>query len=195
MRPLAGFRGFPCWSVFGGDSTAQSGLETMEHLSVELLAGPLRLIADKNEKSRGELTRFLTKAVSTGEGRRARAGELGCPEKGPLFFGVSSSPLPGRCSDRDGERALSERKRVVFFFFFCEAAPVCPRHVHCLRLPFLSPPLVCLQHIFLSDLSLLFGTLTGIGSISPGRKSQCSTETNKSGLSIKGVCIDFGVAS
>lgn len=93
---------------------AQSGRETMEHLSVELLAGPLRLIADKNEKSRGELTRFLTKAVSTGEGRRALAGELGCPEKGPLFFGVSSSSLPGRCSDRDGERALSERKRVGF---------------------------------------------------------------------------------
>ncbi|KAK7809871.1 hypothetical protein U0070_007727 [Myodes glareolus] len=68
--------GFPCWSVFGGDSVAQSGRETMEHLSVELLAGPLRLIADKNEKSRGELTRFLTKAVWTPQDRQCILNSL-----------------------------------------------------------------------------------------------------------------------
>nr|XP_048276589.1 midasin isoform X1 [Myodes glareolus] len=48
----------------------------MEHLSVELLAGPLRLIADKNEKSRGELTRFLTKAVWTPQDRQCILNSL-----------------------------------------------------------------------------------------------------------------------
>lgn len=42
---------------------------------MELVAGPLRLIAAKNEKSSGELNRFLAKSVSMGEGRRARVGE------------------------------------------------------------------------------------------------------------------------
>ncbi|XP_038203307.1 midasin isoform X3 [Arvicola amphibius] len=48
----------------------------MEHLSVELLAGPLRLIADKNEKSLGELTRFLTKAVWTPQDRQCILNSL-----------------------------------------------------------------------------------------------------------------------
>lgn len=60
---------------------------------MELVAGPLRLIATKNEKTRGELSRFLTKPVSMGEGRRARAGERGVPGRGPLFFGVSFRSL------------------------------------------------------------------------------------------------------
>lgn len=42
----------------------------MEHLSLELVAGPLRLIASKNEKSRGELSRFLTKPVWTPQDRQ-----------------------------------------------------------------------------------------------------------------------------
>lgn len=44
----------------------------MEHLSLEVAAAPLRLIAAKNEKSRSELGRFLAKQVRT----RARGG---CP--------------------------------------------------------------------------------------------------------------------
>ncbi|XP_076780137.1 midasin isoform X2 [Arvicanthis niloticus] len=42
----------------------------MEHLSVELVAGPLRLIATKNEKSSGELNRFLAKSVWTPQDRQ-----------------------------------------------------------------------------------------------------------------------------
>lgn len=38
----------------------------MEHLLLDVAAAPLRLIAAKNEKSRSELGRFLTKQVRTG---------------------------------------------------------------------------------------------------------------------------------
>ncbi|XP_028728584.1 LOW QUALITY PROTEIN: midasin [Peromyscus leucopus] len=48
----------------------------MEHLSVELVAGPLRLIANKNEKSRGELNRFLTKPVWTPQDRQCILNSL-----------------------------------------------------------------------------------------------------------------------
>ncbi|XP_052570916.1 midasin [Peromyscus californicus insignis] len=48
----------------------------MEHLSVELVAGPLRLIANKNEKSRGELNRFLTKSVWTPQDRQCILNSL-----------------------------------------------------------------------------------------------------------------------
>ncbi|XP_036035518.1 midasin [Onychomys torridus] len=48
----------------------------MEHLSVELVAGPLRLIANKNEKSRGELSRFLTKPVWTPQDRQCILNSL-----------------------------------------------------------------------------------------------------------------------
>ncbi|CAH6790218.1 midasin [Phodopus roborovskii] len=48
----------------------------MEHLSVELLAGPLRVIANKNEKSRGELSRFLTKPVWTPQDRQCILNSL-----------------------------------------------------------------------------------------------------------------------
>uniref|UniRef100_A0A8C6R246 Midasin n=1 Tax=Nannospalax galili TaxID=1026970 RepID=A0A8C6R246_NANGA len=43
----------------------------MEHLSVELAAGPLRLIVARNEKSRGELARFLTHQVWTPQDRQS----------------------------------------------------------------------------------------------------------------------------
>lgn len=109
MRPRAGFKWLPLpWYLFGGDPAAPwARPETMEHLSVELVAGPLRLIANKNEKSRGELNRFLTKPVSMGEGRRARAGEPLVPRKGLCFSGSASIPSPpARCSDCGGELAL-----------------------------------------------------------------------------------------
>lgn len=48
----------------------------MEHLSVELLAGPLRIIANKNEKSSGELSRFLTKSVWTPQDRQCILNSL-----------------------------------------------------------------------------------------------------------------------
>lgn len=81
----------------------------MEHLSVELVAGPLRLIATKNEKSSGELNRFLAKSVSMGEGRRARVGGHGIPRKGLCFSGSASvSSPPARRSGDGGEHALTE---------------------------------------------------------------------------------------
>lgn len=84
----------PSW-VFGGHPTALwPRPEAMEHLSVELVAGPLRLIATKNEKSSGELNRFLAKSVSMGEGRRARVGEHGIPRKGFVFRGQLPFPRP-----------------------------------------------------------------------------------------------------
>lgn len=43
------------------------GPAVMEHLSLEVAATPLRLIAAKNEKSRSELGRFLAKQVRTRE--------------------------------------------------------------------------------------------------------------------------------
>ncbi|XP_027259225.1 midasin isoform X2 [Cricetulus griseus] len=48
----------------------------MEHLSVELLTGPLRVIANKNEKSRGELSSFLTKPVWTPQDRQCILNSL-----------------------------------------------------------------------------------------------------------------------
>ncbi|XP_051017145.1 midasin [Acomys russatus] len=48
----------------------------MEHLSMELVAGPLRLIATKNEKTRGELSRFLTKPVWTPQDRQSILNSL-----------------------------------------------------------------------------------------------------------------------
>nr|XP_045010044.1 midasin isoform X2 [Jaculus jaculus] len=42
----------------------------MEHLLVELAAGPLRLIASRNERSRSELGRFLTQQVWTPQDRQ-----------------------------------------------------------------------------------------------------------------------------
>ncbi|KAL1775570.1 midasin isoform X1 [Sigmodon hispidus] len=42
----------------------------MEHLTVDLVARPLKLIANKNEKSRAELNRFLTKPVWTPQDRQ-----------------------------------------------------------------------------------------------------------------------------
>lgn len=41
------------------------GSAIMEHLLLDVAAAPLRLIAAKNEKSRSELGRFLTKQVRT----------------------------------------------------------------------------------------------------------------------------------
>lgn len=43
----------------------------MEHLLLEVAAAPLRLIAAKNEKSRSELGRFLSKQVRQGGRERA----------------------------------------------------------------------------------------------------------------------------
>lgn len=43
------------------------GPAVMEHLSLEVAAAPLHLIAAKNEKSRNELGRFLAKQVRTRE--------------------------------------------------------------------------------------------------------------------------------
>ncbi|XP_038966893.1 midasin isoform X1 [Rattus norvegicus] len=48
----------------------------MEHLSVDLVAGPLRLIATKNEKSSGELNRFLAKSVWTPQDRQCILNSL-----------------------------------------------------------------------------------------------------------------------
>lgn len=66
----------PSW-VFGGHPAALwPRPETMEHLSVDLVAGPLRLIATKNEKSSGELNRFLAKSVWTPQDRQCILNSL-----------------------------------------------------------------------------------------------------------------------
>lgn len=69
----------------------------MEHLLLDVAAAPLRLIAAKNEKSRSELGRFLTKQVRT----RARGKMPG--RQGP----VSSCPahLRGYSLLSRGERS------------------------------------------------------------------------------------------
>lgn len=119
----------------------------MEHLSLELVAGPLRLIATKNEKSRGELNTFLTKPVSLGEGRRARADERGVPGKGLCFSGTASIPSsPARRSRCGGEHALPKEKQLVFL----RGCVCAPRHVHFLShsLPFSAPRLLASMFFF-----------------------------------------------
>lgn len=57
------------------------------------LAGPLQLVARRNEKSSAELSRFLAKQVS--ERRGSRRQPLGSPPPSPRA-GVAASPAEGR---------------------------------------------------------------------------------------------------
>ncbi|KAM5286744.1 midasin isoform 2-T2 [Hipposideros larvatus] len=76
LRPLfvGGVVGGSSWapSVKQGALVAARGRGSaiMEHLLLEVAAAPLRLIAAKNEKSRSELGRFLTKQVWTPQDRQ-----------------------------------------------------------------------------------------------------------------------------
>lgn len=140
----------PSW-VFGRHPAAPwPRPETMEHLSVELVSGPLRLIAAKNENSSGELNRFLAKSVSVGEGRRARVAERRVPGKGLCFSGSASiSSPPARRSGPGGVHALQESARLVFLRG-CFCPPPHPPDT-CFSFPFPTPRML---------LRMLFFTLT-----------------------------------
>lgn len=176
----------PSW-VFGGHPAALwPRPETMEHLSVDLVAGPLRLIATKNEKSSGELNRFLAKSVSTGEG--GGPGSVSAESRERAFvLGVSFHFLAPCPALRRWWRACpSGIKAVGFSARLLLYDPHPSGHVLCLsqHLPFPTPRLLA-SFFFFSTLSLIFGPLTNMSSVSFGRFST-TEETQKFGLYTRG---------
>lgn len=100
----------------------------MEHLSLEVAATPLRLIAAKSEKSRSELGRFLAKQVGTGArgrmlrgpGRPLRAclaalRSMRCFKEREKRCLVTLAPSSGLAHGRDVRACLKRLKRAFFF--------------------------------------------------------------------------------
>lgn len=149
----------------------------MEHLSLEVAAAPLRLIAAKNEKSRGELGRFLAKQVRTrarggcpaalprralppGErgaapghpGRFPRAGPWrGVRRHGkePLFFLFGGSrPFLSPLTD-PRVAGVAFGKKCFVLFFSVKQAEVCPFAMCFTCVSRVQPPLLIRMNVFL----------------------------------------------
>lgn len=108
-----------------------TGSAVMEHLSLEVAATPLRLIAAKSEKSRSELGRFLAKQVGTGArgrilrgpGRPLRAclaalRSMRCFKEREKRCLVTLAPSSGLAHGRDVRACLKRLKRAFCFLFW-----------------------------------------------------------------------------